>query len=175
MPNRLVEILVDPLWLGAVTWGAGLLTLVGLWLTYSQARNARKAAEAARTATARAMRHLNQSEHLAELGEAGQLTLRIKEYAAAGNPEVVRLGLEMLRGRIDSLEATAAGDGVDSRERRTMNHALVALERHVDEVGISPAVHLDPMMISSHLNEVRRVLSRRVQRVKRSLPEEAHG
>ena len=175
MPAWLSHILTDSLWVVGATWGAGLITIVGLALTYWQARKARKAAEAARQAATRTARRLSLSDHLVDLGEASQLTLRIKEHAAAGHPEVVRMGLEMLRAKIDSLEATADSDSASSREHRSIDHAVGILERYVDEAAVSSAVDLDPGIVSSHLNDVRRVLSKRVERVKRFLPEEADG
>ncbi|MEQ8814851.1 MAG: hypothetical protein RLO51_17765 [Thalassobaculum sp.] len=175
MPDWVVHILTDSLWVGGATWGAGVITIVGLALTYRQARGARRAAEAARQATAATVRRLNQSDHIAELGEAGQVTQRIKEHAETGKLEVARICLEMLRAKIDSLEATAGGDNAADREHRSMDRAVGILEQHFDQAMVSPDASLDPAMISSHLNDIRRVLSRRVQRAKRSLPEEADG
>ena len=56
-----------------------------------------------------------------------------------------------------------------------MDRAVGVLEQHFDQALGSPDASLDPAMISSHLNDMRRVLSGRVQRAKRSLPEEADG
>ena len=160
---------------GSSTWGAGAITVVGLSLTYWQSGKARAAADAAVQATIRTVRELSQREHLSDLGEAGQLTLRIKDYAYDGNPLAVRLALEMLRTKIDSLEATADGDRSTLREHRSLDQIIGILERHSDEAEMSASVSLDATLISHQLNNVRRMLSRRAQKIKRLLPEDANG
>lgn len=175
MPGWVNHILTDPLWVGGATWGAGAITVIGLSLTYWQASKARAAADAAVQATIRTVRELSLRDHLSELGEAGQLTLRIKDYAYDGNPVAVRMALEMLRTRIGSLEATADGDRSTLREHRSLNQIIGVLERHSDEAAMSTSVSLDATMISHQLNDVRRMLSRRAQKLKRLLPEDTNG
>jgi hypothetical protein len=98
------------------------------------------------------------------------LTLRIKDYASAGNPQAVRMALEVLRAKIDSLEATADEDQSTRSEGRAIDRILDTLERHADEAA-SASGRLDASMISHQLNEVRRALSKRAQKMKRVLPE----
>lgn len=171
MPDWITLALTDSVWVGGATWGAGVLTLVGLALTYRQASRALGAAQAAREATVRTKRKLDQYDHIAGLGEAGQVTTRIKEYATMGNPQATRLALEMLRTKIDGLEATAEGNGTVIREHRELEHILGILERHVDEAANSKVTKLDANTIANHMNDVRRMLSKRIERVKRWLPE----
>lgn len=174
MNEWIIHALTAPIWVGGATWGAGAMTAIGLALTYRQAAKARGAAEAVRDATVRTVKALNRKDHLAELGEAAQLALRIKDRAAAGDPQAVRTGLEVLRAKIDSLEATADRDHSTNREARALDRILGMLERHADAaVAVSTPVVLEATLISHHLNDVRGILSRRAQRLKRAVPEDA--
>lgn len=172
MPYWLDHLLTNPRWVGGATWGAGLITIVGLALTYWQARKARSAAEAARSATHMTLRELDLRAYMSGLGEAGQLATRVKEYASLGNPQAARLALEMLRAKLDSLEATADDNLVVSQEHRDMDGVLGVMERHIDEAANSRSVKLDANMLANQMNNVRRILSKRIERVKRSLPED---
>lgn len=174
MHDWVIHALTAPIWVGGATWGAGAMTAIGLALTYRQAAKARGAAEAVRDATVRTVKALSRKDHLSELGEAAQLALRIKDQAAAGNLQAVRTGLEMLRAKIDSLDATADRDSSTNREARALDRILAMLERHADAaLGASTPTALEAPLVSHHLNDVRGILSRRAQRLKRAVPEDS--
>ncbi len=115
-------------WVGVV---GTLLGLVGLYITWRQARAARTAAEAARKAVTSTQEELRGNHLLVQIGQLRWVTSALDDAMANNKPDVARLLLESWRysaGQIHGLilKDPTAGDVLLTQVQESIGQAVVA-------------------------------------------------